>query len=52
MNKFEVVMDIVKDLIDDNTLIILGALVIAGISPEHRELIIGGLLGWIAQPQN
>ena len=52
MNKsdaFESFIGIIKSLIDDNSLIIIGALIIAGISPEHREIVLAGLLGFMAK---
>jgi hypothetical protein len=45
MNKFETIMKIISDLTDDNTIIIIGVLIIAGISPENREMVLGGLIG-------
>ena len=46
---WELFIELLRDVIDNDTLIIVGALVIAGISPEHRELVLGGLIGYMGK---
>ena len=41
------IFDLLKDLIDNDTLIIVGMSLLAYFSPEHRELIGGGLVGYL-----
>lgn len=43
------IYEVFIQLIDNDTLIIIGAFIIAGISPEHRELVLGGCLGFIGK---
>lgn len=47
MHRFETIIGLIRDLVDDNTLVLIGVIVIALTSPEHREIVIGGLLGWL-----
>lgn len=46
-SRFDAVINLIRDLLDDNTIVLFGAILIAVISPEHRELITGGLIGWL-----
>ena len=43
----EYAFKLLNQLIDNDTLIIIGITVLAFISPEHRELIAGGLIGYL-----
>ena len=43
------IKEMYEQLIDNDTLIIIGAFVIAIISPEHRQLVVGGLLGYMGK---
>ena len=38
---------LLNQLIDNDTLIIIFVFILAFISPEHRELIAGGLIGYL-----
>ena len=43
----EYAFKLLNQLIDNDTLIIIGLTVLAFVSPEHRELIAGGLIGYL-----
>ena len=41
--------EILFELMDNDTMIIIGVIVIAYLSPEHREIVLAGLLGYMGK---